>query len=751
MPRRAFIVAIERYDAVVSGLAPQLPGTHASARAFRDWLAQERGVDPADIFFCTEDEALEGRTAGATRAEIVAELGRLHDVGKDTTEELYCYLSGHGFCYTDIDGARLTDVLVGADFRTLAASGDACLRVDELQKWLKLCLGPAHHFYFLDCCRNAVSEREIKVAVLGLTYQRSALGDPTVYTLLSTTEGRAAAVESGFASALIDALKGEGRAKVWWRGNAMAVLFGSVTTYIKARLPNQPVDERKEGSGEGLIVELAPPPRFTCKVVVDGARTSDRFDVRVVNSRGDQVAAAPFEGGTWRDQRVPDDYLISVSEGARELPCLDPLPVDLYQDATVRFSLEAPVAAAPGGEANGDEEPEPPTAVGHLRVVAPDYGSVELRGAGGEDALAGAAELSEDLPPGQYTLDVLDRRDVRVGRRHVAIAAGESNTIHLAELRSSPLRDALLASIPGQHGGGNVDFSETLGPTPDQGLDLWLAVIGAARIVRRDPTEFSKLGPLPLASFDDAPSGATGFYLLAGFEDPETRFAAAFDDRRVPEPAQVPTHPSFPGLHELVVGDAGPGSRLLAVQVGESTPVVLPVCALPSRITLVTLTLGQDGGLRIQQLLLPIGHLAHEVPISPPEPGMAPVRRIVEIQREFASGRDLADVLTVSELGKLLDVKWFEPVTAILAAYELARRGRGDQLGTAVRNLRAFFSEVPDVEAIARLAGDPHSAAPAAPPLVLEGLLALDLEELELPLPQERLDFRGPWTMWRGG
>jgi hypothetical protein len=81
----------------------------------------------------------------------------------------------------------------------------------------------------------------------------------------------------------------------------------------------------------------------------------------------------------------------------------------------------------------------------------------------------------------------------------------------------------------------------------------------------------------------------------------------------------------------------------------------------------------------------------------------------------------------------------------------LARRGRGDQLKTAVGNLRAFFSEVPDVEAIARLAGDPHSAAPSSPPLVLEGLLALDLEELELPLPQERLDFRRPWTTWRGG
>ena len=92
------------------------------------------------------------------------------------------------------------------------------------------------------------------------------------------------------------------------------------------------------------------------------------------------------------------------------------------------------------------------------------------------------------------------------------------------------------------------------------------------------------------------------------------------------------------------------------------------------------------------------------------------MRRVAQIQRDFAGGRDLA----VSELEELLYGKWFEPVTAILGA-------------------------------MARLAGYPGTAAPSAPPLVLEGLLALDLDELDLPLPEERLDFRGPWTTWRGG
>jgi hypothetical protein len=91
----------------------------------------------------------------------------------------------------------------------------------------------------------------------------------------------------------------------------------------------------------------------------------------------------------------------------------------------------------------------------------------------------------------------------------------------------------------------------------------------------------------------------------------------------------------------------------------------------------------------------------------------------------------------------------FEPIAALLAAYELIRRGRREHLQETVRNLREFFGQLPDVEALARMA-DMDWRMPSRPPLLLDGFLALNLPADKLPMPNEALDFRGPWTLWQG-
>ena len=95
----------------------------------------------------------------------------------------------------------------------------------------------------------------------------------------------------------------------------------------------------------------------------------------------------------------------------------------------------------------------------------------------------------------------------------------------------------------------------------------------------------------------------------------------------------------------------------------------------------------------------------------------------------------------------MLYAKWTEPVVSIIAAYELLREGVTDQLPTVVSNLRMFFAGIPDTEAIALCAGLPHTA-PQFTPLLLDGALAF-AERNFLPLPESRLDYRGPWTLWR--
>jgi hypothetical protein len=177
----------------------------------------------------------------------------------------------------------------------------------------------------------------------------------------------------------------------------------------------------------------------------------------------------------------------------------------------------------------------------------------------------------------------------------------------------------------------------------------------------------------------------------------------------------------------------------------------MPVCTLAGRATLVTVSRDETAALAFRQYVLPIPHLIaasrYPQPLSY-EPPLRSMRRLVQLQRQFASSRRLSDVLTGTELLDLLHVKWFEPVSCSLAAYELARRGQGDELHVAVENLRVYFGELADTEAIAKIAGHRWSM-PTSPPLVLDGLLELDKLRQRLPLRAQELDYRGPWTLWQ--
>jgi hypothetical protein len=729
---------------MAEGLTQTLPGTHKAALEFRDWLMAHQGVAPADIYLCAEDAALAGRTAGAKRDDIAGELQRLKNEGKDKTDELYFLFIGHGLCYKDIDGVRLADIMLAADYKNRSISGNACLKIDEIQKWLRLCMGPSDHFYFIDACRNDTSERDIKVGALGLTYDNSRLGIPTVYTLYSTVEGAVAVANSGFVQVLIAALKGFGRAKVW-RGADMAVFFRSVKDYVEKKLAGQSIDERKEGSRDGLIREIAPPPAFKCEVVVQNAAPSDQFILTVSDARGSHVAITQFAGPIGSFTRVPDDYNLQLSSPATLVDPIDPLPADLYDDCRVRFVMRAPVLIPTPGAF-------PPGGLVDVTVHAPAGAKIVLRHLNRDETVEGTETFSERLMPGRYLVDTVDSRGVGIRQQIVEITAAQPLELDLRKFDSSPLRDALLRGIPGVHYGGAVDMSESLGPTPDQGLDLWLAVIGASRIIG-GPGEFSKLGPLPLTSFADTAPNESKLYLLAGFDEAQTRLRVGLSAGPHVTLHPLDPHPNFPGLFEFA-HQVKPGYWLISMQIDEKASVSVGACTLANRATLVTLTTNHDGALRVQQFILPIKRLAKW--LSPREreyfvhkTPLLSVKRMVEIQRQFARSEEFKTLLSREELNSLLYVKWLEPIVAVLAAYELTRRSELQHMREVVRNLRRFFAEIPDTEAIAKMAGLDWRMPPH-PPLVLDGFLSLNMPSRLLPLDSEMLDFRGPWTEWKG-
>jgi hypothetical protein len=64
---------------------------------------------------------------------------------------------------------------------------------------------------------------------------------------------------------------------------------------------------------------------------------------------------------------------------------------------------------------------------------------------------------------------------------------------------------SIVAMLPKR--GGLPDASETLrGPLVDQDTSMWLSILGASRLIDR-PSNFSKLGPLALATFEDLAPG----------------------------------------------------------------------------------------------------------------------------------------------------------------------------------------------------------------------------------------------------
>ncbi len=286
----------------------------------------------------------------------------------------------------------------------------------------------------------------------------------------------------------------------------------------------------------------------------------------------------------------------------------------------------------------------------------------------------------------------------------------------------------------------------------DQGLDLQLALLGAARIAGVDGPA-TPVALDALQSFAEQAPGASPVYVLAGLDAPtggvsigvssgaEARWVRADSVEQVPDLLQafVPSE---------VAGD------LVSIRIGSGPVRTVASCRMPNRVTFVTVTHGDDGELRVQQFLLPIRHLIPELPAPVRQrlldDPLSMTRHLVRATRQMAAGRSLAAVMSEPELERLLYGKWLDPIMAVFATYELIRRGEGadgGMLAVVLQNLRRHFPELPDVPALERLAGIRRGPVRRAP-LVLDGLLSLGPRQRSRVLPSDRLDYRGPWTSW---
>lgn len=752
MAARALIIAIENYLQVEGGgMAKTLPGTLQAGLNFRDWLLEkwnaEGAVEP-QLIFCSEPVQSGGR--GATSDDIRNALLELKENGQNSTEELYVFFSGHGFSFREKPGSRV-DILVSSDFRKPALSTQCCLKLDEIIFWLRIHLGPGRHYYFVDSCRNPLTAKQIQPSSL-LPIDPQASGEASTFLLQSTIEGATAAVGGPFPAMLLAGLRGRGKAKTWDTkvNDAMFVRYDSLRAYLKRMAAaDQQITSRADGTdgeSDAVLVVLRPIPLSNCKIEIN-APPPVKGEIMYRRGRSKADEHRVLSSGSSVLQLEPDDYLVSVRlEGGAVSP-RDPVPVDLYEDQTLVFSMvREEILSAPV-----DLETAAAAVAGDVDFFMPEHTALMLH-----NVLTGEEIFVDEtghtlLPAGRYLATFGNTVDPSMVRKEIEVAPGETIAVNLAEWRQSAPHVAIASQLPYyavQPSG--LDFSESLGGLiTDPDLDLWLAIVGGGRVLG-STGDFSKLANFPLHQFLSEPAGASPIYVLAGFENVDTSFEVALSrDARVRWSATTQPY-GMSGIRESYLS-ATPGSQLLSFRIGDQPGYTVATLAAPNRVMLVTVTLDEEGGLRVSQYLLPLGHLVHYLP-QPVKDRLQQRRQLRDVQfiaranRAFRKRRDLMREVDAAELTDLLQAKWLDPIASTLAAYEALRRGRSADM-QIVGNMKLFFSDVPDTMSLAKLAGE-DVARPIGTPLFLDGLRAFPDYANWLPLPAGQLDFSGMWTAW---
>jgi Caspase domain len=760
MPIRGLIIGIEDYP-LATDLPKRLKGTNEAADEFHRWLHEVKGISPSAIRYCTAD-GRRGRTGGTTRDDIISEVQALVNEGRDNTEELYVFFSGHGFSYPERSGRRPVDILVASNFTNLAKAGYACLKLGELQEKIQAAMGLGDHFYFIDSCRT-ILERDQEVALmdLGVNLGVSSLGTDCLYTLFSTSQGEVARTDSGFARRVLEGLKGTGRAKRWHK-RKLYVTFETLKAYVRDAV-NQEADANVFGTCDGLILALEPPPTSLCTVEVVNADVTDSFQLMIQDGK-QWSRQYPFSGSTKTVEVPPEEYSVAVANPNVTIRRIEPpLPdaVDLWSDRTLKFEkqLSGPILAE-----------APSNAILKIDGMG-DYEIAAVRTQSTDDSVTTPRSGMIEVAPGSYRFD-LKQRGFLLKSQEVTLAPGA--TFNLRDLIRSPSPDPLIEGIL-QATGNPADsvaaeFSESLGRKLSCNLGLWLSVLGASRILYPGG---SHVRHLPLDNFEDVLPDDAVIYVLAGFHDPSEIVHTAVSTEASVTWEETRAVVDMPGLSQsrVYVSLGGIGkSMVFSYSRNRQVPVSIATHCLPNRATFITLSEDEQGETEVHQYLLPIHSLTRFLdPRVWQELAMlgffrrplAFVRFLWQVQYDFALKRKIADVRGSVPVSTYTDEdnnfwmdaiygKWLDPMIALIAAYELIRRGGVKSslplLKQALNNLNLYFTGIPDIQAIAKMIGE-SSNFPASPPMVLDGLLAFSDGPV---LGKDTLSYDKLWTAWRG-
>lgn len=735
----ALIIGIEQYRSEAE--LGRVDGAVQAATAFRDWLIDVRGADLKDVFICTEP--MVGGGCGAAREDIRNAAIDLIDRARDADTDLFVFYSGHG------GRVDYEELLIPADYR--ADDGDKCIRLSQLQAQLWQALGPGTHYWFVNCCRTQVALTVPHFILPGKPSPRGHSRNEN--RLFASVNGTFAPTRSPFHGALEAALYGTRRAKRWFR-DAYWVTFPGLVDVVRYACQDEGMEIAPEPAPElGKIVELPPPvPETSILINVRGARNDASYKVALGGGERPPIILN-FTGPRAQFSIPPGDYLpaLELEDGRVHVEHYE--PVDMFQNAVLEFDLSTvPV--------------ETPVAPPMITIGPPDTSELwYLVSQAGDDhvLVASSTSASFKLAAGPLEIRLFDRdepiRNVVIGlhnSENLVRSGTASTTVQPHLLRPhTPLMDNLLATMSCRDALRLADFlpgstADALIADPD--TSSLLAVLGAAAICGLTPYP-----PLVqrMHTFELLSDQQSAIYVVTPLGLHSATIASE------PEMIELASIPELGTNVRHSWRYVEPGRHSVRVTV-DDRDVETSTMTFPGHVTLVVLGADHDvntaaSPLRPLQFALPPGHMA-EMTTTARQSVLSAVRFGALVQRRFAEKRavmaDNAHPEHQALWQDLLTGKWPDPMTMLVAAYELVRRGAlaGD-LRTLLQLLdvlvsRFRHSRFVDVDVLRALVAGETLAANDEIPLVLDGAVAIGASFGTDP-PGMALEYSGLWTRWR--
>jgi len=716
--KRAFalVVAVQSY-AKGSGLA-SLDGTVSRAYEFVGWLLKVRRADPRDVFLCTSPkparlppEIPRGvHTFPATREGIRSAAQRLVGRAPEGGADVFLYASGHG---GRVNGS---DVLMAADYRS--HDGDKCIRLDELRNDLLLAMGPDTHYWFVEACRNEV---DFRVGDLALTLRRSVKGKGEANTLFATAPGAPARAQSKFPQALLSSLRGDGRAKTWAEGSYW-VTFPAVADVVRDAVQPEGMEiDAQPAWPPGRILQLPVVPDVMVSVDIRGARDGERYLLWLTGER------PPIKRWlTWPEQQIhvpPGRYYVSLlRDGTEETEAISfprETAIPIYEPVTLEFDCNT--TAGPPGQGFTVFGPSAPTAL--LRVTQ----------ATGDTWLSAGTPRHFDPLHGPLSMQLFDRDEPVISLEHRGQRTLYSDEFLHGQFALSDLSERAPAE-------------DVFDPDPA----LKLSLLAAAAIGDVDPYAPMLAG---IPKFDGLTPAQASVYAMTP-----------------PNGGVMTVHSDLQSARLTLIEGLTPASCHAAVSAGPAEPhrvhlqipggdMVIPIVALAGRVTVIVVqpvpgAPSQSRRWRVHQFALEPGHLA----ANDPAVLLSAVRFSVLVQRRIDQERPAMPAEPDREhaqlWAQLLAGRWPDPLTMLLAAYELVRRGalttddRGALLNL-IESLREYGTTFAADLAVLDALATGHEPRSVGEPLVLDGLIALGGEEAIARPKGMALDYRSAWTCWQ--